>query len=504
MNTMEESGRHWDDEIGLERYVLTLIAWWREILLGTLLLGLLGGVVAAAVRAVLPDYRASADVAIIRTHTDVAIDDRFRAVATGNIRRGRDHTARRFALLGLVHQGDVARTVFGKLADLWEDDEYSEADLLESISAELVTNDDVSARHKNESDLIRIRASADSPEKAAIVANAWASEFVHAVNVLYKPVPENVIVRVDNEMKISEKHYTGLQEELEALIANSDSGMLAHWIEINNLKLQSLRELWHTIATTLSDIRLNDQIASLSYAYEARRRTRRLLIDTNTLRAQIEEQIKANVASNGIRFSNQLLSLQAYISPDNIPEGLEITLDSSHPDPASPAELRAEANSIITALTGRLEQLDQIIGSGTEILISNVQHSTLPIIEESQNQILTAIRELEGDNRKLNAQLEKINAEVQRLTQQRDTARSTFETLQNEMTELRLTSAAAPSELRLASRAVEPSKSSRPSPVLVTTVVGTMGLPTLMFVALVLNSVGIRPFLKNRRTESVV
>ena len=505
MNTMEGSDRHWDDEIGLEGYVLTLIAWGREILLGVLLLGLFGGVAALAARTIFPDYEASADVAIIRTHTEVAIDDRFRAVSTGATRvRDRNRTARRFALLGLVHQGDVARTVFGKLADLWKDDEYSEADLLESISAELVTEEDVPTRHKNESDLIRITASADSPEKAAVIANTWASEFVRAVNLLYRPVPEDVIVRVNNERLISEERYNDLQTELEALLAESDSGSLKHQIELNNLRLQSLRELWHKISITLIDIRINDHIASLEGDYDVRRKLKKLLADAKAHRAQIEEQTKANAAlSNTIGFSNQLLNLQAYTLSGSIPEGLEIILDNSHPNSTDMAGQSIEGNSIITAITRRLVQLDRSIESSTKNLLSDTQPSISPIIS-SENEVLNAMDDLESENRRLSAQLEKIDANIQSLTHKRDTARSTFETLQNEITELRLTSAASPSELRLASRAVEPSRSSRPSPVFIATVVGGIGLLALMFVAFVLNSVGIRPFLENQRTESVV
>src|SRR5262245_10199047 len=97
------------DEIDLRQSLEVLIAWRREILLITFGVAFLAGLVIVASRWLLPPiYEASADVAIVRTVSDVSFDERF---VTTSDKVGEDTsstTARRNALLGLVSSGGIA------------------------------------------------------------------------------------------------------------------------------------------------------------------------------------------------------------------------------------------------------------------------------------------------------------------------------------------------------------------------------------------------------------
>ena len=68
-----------EDEIDLRQYLDVLIRWWREIVLITLSAMVLAAVGILLSRLILPaQYEASANVAIVRTVSDVNFDERFR------------------------------------------------------------------------------------------------------------------------------------------------------------------------------------------------------------------------------------------------------------------------------------------------------------------------------------------------------------------------------------------------------------------------------------------
>ena len=116
--------------------------------------------------------------------------------------------------MGLVRSGAIAQAVINELGSSWTEEERVPAALLDRVEAELAPGPDA----RSPSDLIRIKVTADEPEKAAAIANAWSGYYVDAANAIYGQVPEAVIASVQNEQAETEQRYLDVQEALEAYI----------------------------------------------------------------------------------------------------------------------------------------------------------------------------------------------------------------------------------------------------------------------------------------------
>ena len=198
----------------LWRYLFVLTAWWREIVVGATLFTILVSAAAAAVRLILPTYETFADVTIVGASANRSIDD------IADLSQRDRMAPRRAALVGLVHNTNVARKVIERLRGQLDEEEAREAVLLEAITAEIFLARNVNRREG--SDLIRITVRADSPEKTAAIANAWTEEYVTYVNRLYEPARENLTASITDELKRAREDYHAAQSALEAFMAGNN------------------------------------------------------------------------------------------------------------------------------------------------------------------------------------------------------------------------------------------------------------------------------------------
>lgn len=213
-----------DTDFNLPKYVLTLIAWWREILLGASLATVAVGATALAARTLWPTYETSADVAMI--NDEIAIN------------RGsfRDYRA---TFVGLARGGgELARSVLERLDGQLDPTEATEIALLQKIDATVV-----STRTANRSTLIRITARARSPEKAVVLADTWAEEFVSHVNRLYAPVPESLLASVAAESERALREYRAAQKQLQAFVGTVDLDKLTRQIEAKKNAVDELEDV---------------------------------------------------------------------------------------------------------------------------------------------------------------------------------------------------------------------------------------------------------------------
>jgi len=205
-----------DDEIDLRKYLDTLIKRWREIVIITIAIVALTAAAVLTLRiALAPAYESEATVAIVRTQTQVNLDERF-TTSSGEVTNA-DVNSRRSALLGLVFNGAIAERVINELGDALSEKERQPATLLRSIDAELSSPGGRTAQ----SDLIAITARADSPEKAAAIANTWAQHYVQEVNRIYGQVPDEMIASVQSELDQARTNYEAAQRDLEQFLATS-------------------------------------------------------------------------------------------------------------------------------------------------------------------------------------------------------------------------------------------------------------------------------------------
>lgn len=243
----------------LWKYLLVLTAWWREMVVGAALFTVLVSGAAWAVRLILPTYETFADVTIVGAMANRSLDD---APSVSGLNQRDRMAPRRAALAGLVHNTSVARKVIERLRGQLDEEEAREAVLLERIAAEIFMTRNVNRREG--SDLIRITARADSPEKTAAIANAWAEEYVIHVNRLYEPARESLTAAITEELKRAREDYHAAQSDLEAFMAGNNLDRLNRLIEAKNGILAQLTDLWRAgIDSRFSKLEIEQQASTL-------------------------------------------------------------------------------------------------------------------------------------------------------------------------------------------------------------------------------------------------
>ncbi|MFZ1752854.1 MAG: hypothetical protein WBO46_14440 [Caldilineaceae bacterium] len=269
-----------EEQIDLRGYVLVLVAWWREILLITI------GVAVLAASGVLflrlssdPVYESSATIAIARTQNTISFDERFTTLSqddqpaissVGNM-------ARRSALVGLVSNGAVAQAMIDQMGALLSEGERSPGFWLsgDRVNADLVSSSD----GQGSSDLIRITVRAESPEKAAMIANAWAKNYVEQVNRIYGQIPQELVQAVAGELIKAQAEYESAQKELEAFVGHNDLERVSRLIQEKQDIISSLQAGKQTAITTIVDEELQAR-RQIIVAYIAAQASNRLLAFT--------------------------------------------------------------------------------------------------------------------------------------------------------------------------------------------------------------------------------
>jgi uncharacterized protein involved in exopolysaccharide biosynthesis len=457
-----------DDEIDIRQYLDVVIRWWREILLITLGIAGLAALGILSMRFLLPpSYVASADVAFVRTVSNVSFDERFRTVADELGTDTGSSNARRSALLGLVTTGGIASEVIKEVGDLLTAEERVPATLAEQVSAEMVASTAIGGP----SDLIRISVAADSPEKAATIANAWARVYVRQINAVYGQVPDEVLSSIDTALADSKQAYLNSQTALETFIATSRSD------ELNSL-LAVLQQ------------RVNQEVALAQAYLNEWQLTNQQLQATRALRTQIENGGEA-VGRSTIA-ALQLLKIQVY---GKLTEGIAIEL-RDFPEVTQP-QILADVEGLILSLEQRLQDLENAVQ------VNNTQLRQAETPAEGANGTATTLTSTFAELQQVKAQVETENARKLELEQQRNIDWETYKTLSNKVAELKLARAAASSEVRLAAPAIPASQPVKGlSLVIGTGLAAFAGLCVGLLVAFLGTYLKYTPFLKRQRASA--
>ena len=450
-----------EDEIDLRKYLDILIRWWREIVLITVTTVVLAAVGILTLRLLLPaQYEASADVAIVRTVSDVNFDERFR---TNPEELGSDFTslsARRSAFLGLVATGSIAQEVIAQLGNTLNAKEQNPANLLDMISADLAS----AGGAGGDSDLIRITVTADNAEKAAAIANAWARIYVREVNTIYGQVPNEVMASIQTELANAEKQYLTSQANLEAFTASNRIDELTGLVTILQQRIE--------------------QEVSLQKAYLLQwEDTQEQLATVQALRTQVEQGGEGAARSNMAAL--QILKMSVY---GMAPEGLQVEVREL-PDVNQQAML-VDLDGLLESLTQRLSDLEtKTAAGGAQLSMTAAVSSTLT----------SALENLRASK----AQLEAETAKQLQLTQRRDLDWDAYKTLSSKVAELNLTRAAVSSEVRFGAPAVAPVEAvARLQLSLGIAIAGMGGIFIAIVVAFLSSYLGKQPFTQKRLQAS--
>lgn len=450
-----------DDEIDLRQYLDVVIRWWREIVLITAGVALLAALAILALRLVLPpSYTATAGVAIARTVSNVSFDERFQTTSDELGTDTASASARRSALMGLVATGGIANEVIAEVGALLSEEERDPSYLIEQIEA--VPGPVTGAR--TDSDLIRILATADSPEKAAAIANAWANAYVRQVNTVYGQVPNAVLNSIQAELAVAEQAYLEAQSQLEAFLAEN--------------QLKDLNSL-----LTVLQQRVDQEVILVQSYLTEWQYTNEQLATARSLRTQLEQGGDGAVRSTMAAL--QTLKITAYGKP---PATLQLELRDL-PEVSLEAMV-ADVDGLIASLEEKLVDLDREITARSDGLRPEDSAAGTPT-----NAFAPTYKEI----RQLQARIEAESARKNQLEQQRNLNWEAYKALSNKIAELSLTRAASSSEVRFAAPAVPPAEPVKGIGLVVGTgIAAFVGLFLAMLSAFLSNYLGQPPFLRRQ------
>ena len=483
----------------------TLVAlWWREILAVPATAALLGFAGIWSLEHLVPRYAASADVAIIHTRSTVALDERFQAVDRSDRQvQQRGRPARRAALVGLVHQADLAERVFDRLqGDLEE--ASSPVELLAAIEAELVTVG--MASNRPESDLIRLTAYAPEATLAKALADAWAEAFVDDMNALFADVPREVVDTVAAELASVRARYAEAEAKLQAFMAASRIDLLEQEIAAKDAVIQEVVSTWRLTATAAFQKDITSRLTSIDENLAHLRETRARLRNAQGLRLLLNSS-PSSVASNSLA----IFLFKAGLASEN--PHLEIRLGDM---PAvSAADQEQDIDSAIESLERQIASLQANVADQTQALASLVgktgdQEGIRGLLGNMVDQLdtnrdqpmMTLLAKLETEKRALATERQNEVTQQANLTVARDLMHTTLSTLQSEVVELELSLASAPSQVRLASLAVLPVDTAWPGAPLVAAVGLVAGFLAALLLVPVASAMNWQPPLGRRSASA--
>ena len=392
---------------GLElRAVLAMIwRWLWLIVLGTVL----AGGTALIVSFIMPPvYQAEVSVVVMRSRVELTFEPRFTTVeeaVAGNLMNTQD---RMKALTALVKNSAIASQVIEELGPTLSPEERKAQSLLEMVETE------------TDGDLIKIQVEADSPQKAAAIANAWGRAYEERVNRLYG---ENSLTADDVQAQAAEaeQSYQQAEEALAQFLGDNQIDVLSREITAKE--------------NTLADY------------YAAKLRLERLIADGKALQEELRGGIPGSPAATRNAVSMLLLKANASVLSSGLPAELQFSFDQMATSAEDPAEQLSELETLIANLDTRRTEVEQLI-----------EDSPL------QQEIL-----------QLEEQLEREQAEKKQLVSIRDLIWGTYRTLSNKAAEVEVAAQMKESEVRFAVPAVEPEHPVRPRKMLNTLLASVVG-----------------------------
>jgi len=274
-------------------------------------------------------------------------------------------------------------------------------------------------------DLIGIKVRGKDPKKITAIANAWGEAYERYVNELYgqKPQsPENIRAQVAE----ARETYQKAEEALVKFLGNNQIDALTREIKAKK--------------------------DALSDYYATKRQLDCLIADARALRDHLREGASSSATADD--FSILLLRASAFtlLSP-GLPAQLQLSLEQEGGTRSSAEERIRDLDALIAVLEARREEVQSLIGKGA-----------------LQQEIL-----------QLEEQLEREEAKKRELTQARDLAWDTYQTLARKEAEVQVATQVRDTEVRFAVPAAEPKEPVAPKRKLNIAVAGVLGLMVGVF-----------------------
>lgn len=498
MNDTETWQASLNDEIDIGRYLAALGRWWRLIVL----CAILGGLAALLVGFLsAKSYQANSYVVLMRTGTVVNLDSKIRSVSNTDPTSGQtvDLASLRKTLTLLADSEDLAQSVFGAL----------QTQLASNIT-------DPSTLHSlvqitNDGDTFQIVVRSQSPEQAALIANAWAQEFITRANAIYGESPISLDT-LAGQLQAARSDYDAQERALVAFVREAQAPSLQRQrdekVEILNTlaegktiavqavitetqqtQIRLLRDYLNAVGDTRSAVftqQAQARVQKLRDLYALRLKLERLTSNAQALRARLAQSSTQTQAGNSLALT--LLESSAFTTWADLPVSLQVPLSALDSE-GTVAEQQLALDSLIAEIEKQRAALQtqiadaskELLGdSGYAYLEENTFDAASPLsaaiqqraqallnlqdlediasYESSDAAVVAAIDKLQKDINTLDAQIEVEEAKKRDLTRARDLAWDTYTALASKLAESQVTADAGASIVRLATAAVPPTQ----------------------------------------------
>ena len=432
-----------EEEIDLREYIEVIVRRWRWIAGITLVAVITAAIVSFFLMA--PIYEAKAGVVIVKSKSEITFEPKYRTLSEEDLARaGLDIKARRQALEALVKSSSVAAEVIAKLGPMLEPEERDASALLGMVETEM------------DGDLIGIKVRGKDPKKITAIANAWGEAYESYVNELYggrAQSPTNIQAQVAE----AKKTYQQAEEALARFMGDNKIQSLAREIEA---KQQALADY-----------------------YATKQKLDRLIADARALREKLREGSASRPTANSL--SILLLQANAFVASTNLPLQPFTGLPIQQPTDSFAQPSSNPPPQPLTSLPLQLQlSLDEMAdwGSTVEEQLGDLD-ALISVLEARREEVGALIGEgsLQQEILKLQEQLEREQACQRELTQARDLAWETYQTLARKEAEVQVATQVRDTEVRFAVPAVEPKYPVAPKKKLNIAIAGVLGLMVGVF-----------------------
>lgn len=427
-----------EDELDLGRYLRVLRRWYRLILL----CGILAGLTAFLVLSLLPrSYVAEADLAVVRALAQVNLDSKIQTVADTDPNSNQlDQVAFRKSLVTLGSSRQQAQEVLAQVGSQFAPVPPTADALLDAVKV------------TSEGTLIRIQASARTPEQAALLANTWAQIYLKRVNEIYSDSTFTAGT-LTGTLEESRRDYEQKQAALVAYLADNPSEQLKRQLQ---LQRQVLDEYFKSVASTQSSVFNKQSEASvdkLARLYALRNGLDNLLIYTRSLRERLgssNETISPAEELATVLLESSAFSVGAQLT-GTIPIQIQIGQPASD---ATPEQQTANLDKLIATLEASRRAVDTQITDLSQTLVVTSRSSYL---DRLGNAAASAeVTRLQAELDRLESQIETEDGKRQELVRARDLAKTKYTALANRQAENDISNQSAGGLLRLATTATVP------------------------------------------------
>jgi uncharacterized protein involved in exopolysaccharide biosynthesis len=434
----------YEDEIDLRPYILALIrTWWRIALIA-----FLAALVALGFSLLQSkEYVSTATILLTRSRASLNLAEQFPTI-TENIY---DASSRMDALLSLAKSDAIASETLLLIGDKLPEDNRK----LESIKSKIAVS--------NKGDSIWISASAENPELAAEIANAWAGQTVLTLNRAYSG--DQPLAAIQSRLTAANQDYENAQSALEAFIQNNRITLLEKKID--------------EATNSLSEA-INDRAWQISYYYNRKQSMQDLKVKAEALKQQLSSGNRSSAGSIGDAIALLNMHSNAFgLGETSNARALWLseTSDKAVPDNASRmtynlqltelSSLDDTASSYADDLDPIIQQADAEISKADKALSDSYQDLFQGASSDLVDAIGVQIQQLE-------TQLESEQARQRELTSARDLTWEAYQALVQKQTEIENTPQTN-SQVTLASQAIPPQKPTPRGALRNTLVAGVLG-----------------------------